>query len=82
MHKRSSLFELFDKGKEKKFCDLDNRLSTNAPIPMMPVTETAITQYISRFVHKIPWLACEDFSCWSGEPTFFTYRLLPGWVNQ
>ena len=23
-------------------------LSTNAPIPMMPVTETAIIQYISR----------------------------------
>ena len=44
------------------FCDMNNVcnyasrndksywLSTNAPIPMMPVADTAIRQYISRLV--------------------------------
>ena len=46
------------------FCDLNNVcnyasrndksywLSTNAPIPMMPVADTAIRQYISRLVSQ------------------------------
>lgn len=51
------------------FCDVNNVchyasrndrsywLSTNSPIPMMPVEETAIEEYISRYVYNVHY-AC------------------------